>query len=178
MDFKRSIYIADLALLHEAAHAWVILRYANMPVTIVLPSSPLSKEDPRCEWNSEEWFDKTGESAIVVTIALSGLAAELNAGVPEYIAWKNAEEDIFSLTKSGLPRQDIPPLLMKVRGVLNDDRFFEFLEWVKRERTQHGLRMSLTPDILEKITSIDDLLHRQECRVASRRDPRLYLYRK
>jgi hypothetical protein len=150
MDFKKSIDIANLALLHEAAHAWVILRYANMPVTIVLPSSPLSKEDPRCEWDSEEWFNRTQGVATVVTIALSGLAAELNAGVPEYIAWESAKEDILSLTRCGLPRQDIPPFLMEVRGILNADSFFKFLEWLRGEITQDGLHISLTPDILQK----------------------------
>jgi hypothetical protein len=125
-----------------------------MPVTIVVPLSP-NEGDPRCEWDGEEWLNTSGNTAIAVSVCLAGLAAELNAGVPERIAWGNSSEDIADLDRSGLPDCIIQPLLSEVQGVLDDDNFFRFLEWLREEVAQDGLRMHIAPrDLLHFLQGI------------------------
>jgi len=67
----------ELAVLHEAGHAWLVLTLAERPVAVIIP--PIGGgDDPRCEWDAG-----AASPAAAVMVAVGGLAAELLAGVPE-----------------------------------------------------------------------------------------------
>ncbi len=83
----------ELAVLHEAGHAWMITHIVQRSVTITFPSPP---DDPRCEFDAENILP--GEAAVVL---VGGLAAELAAGVIKSVAYQNAEDDLSTIAILG-----------------------------------------------------------------------------
>jgi hypothetical protein len=106
----------ELAVLHEAGHAWVMLTLAEQPVTGIIPP-PGAGDDPRCEWNAG---DVSPAAAVAAT--LGGLAAELLAGVPEDLAWRNAEEDLANLAALGMEEEIVERALDMAMKTLKEDR--------------------------------------------------------
>jgi hypothetical protein len=106
----------ELALLHEAGHAYLVLTLAEQPVTVIIP--PVGGgDDPRCEWNAS-----AVSPAAAVAVTLGGLAAELLAGVPDDVAWRNAEEDLANLSALGLGGSVVDKALDLTMETLEEDR--------------------------------------------------------
>ena len=126
----------ELALLHEAGHAWLVLAVARQPVTVIIPR-PGDGEDARCEWNAEN----VSPARAVVT-ALGGLAAELLAGVPEDLAWRNAEEDIANLSALGLGEEVVERALNLAMETLKEEAE-EFAAFYQRLRAAAGAGLPL-----------------------------------
>ena len=106
----------ELALLHEASHAWLVLTLAEQPVTVIIPRVG-DGDDPRCEWNAG-----AVSPAVAVATTLGGLAAELLAGVPKDVAWRNAEEDLANLSALGLGGIVVDGALDLTMETLEEDR--------------------------------------------------------
>lgn len=132
--------VRDLALIHEAGHAWLILTLVARSATITLPRVG-DGEDARCEWNTEGIDLTTG-----VATKLGGLAAELHAGVPETVAKQNAADDLADLRAGGLDDETIDHLLEVVVAMLDDDgEAFDAFCWRLRAAMQGRRRMMLFP---------------------------------
>ena len=58
----------ELALLHEAGRAWLVLTLAEQPVTVIIPRVG-DGDDPRCEWDAG-----AVSPAAAVATTLGGLA--------------------------------------------------------------------------------------------------------
>ena len=100
---------------------------AEQPVAVIIP--PVGGgDDPRCEWDAG-----AASPAAAVMVAVGGLAAELLAGVPEDLAWRNAEEDLASLEALGLGDIVVDRALNLAMETLEEDRE-EFGEFYQRLR--------------------------------------------
>jgi hypothetical protein len=132
--------IRDLALIHEAGHAWLVLTLTARPATITLPCVG-DGEDACCEWDAEGVDLTTG-----VATKLGGLAAELRAGVPEDVARRNAEDDLAALRAGGLDDATIDQLLEVVVAMLDDDaEAFDAFCWRLQGVMGDRRRMMLFP---------------------------------
>lgn len=126
----------ELAVLHEAGHAWVVLTLAEQAVTVIIPP-PGDGDDLRCEWDAG-----AVSPAAAVAATLGGLAAELLAGVPEDLAWRNAEEDLANLAALGMGEEIVERALDLAMETLEEDRE-AFSEFYQRLRTAAGARLPL-----------------------------------
>jgi len=140
-------------LLHEAAHAWIILDLAERPVTLTIPR-PDDDEDARCEWDVEGV-----PPAVVVMVSLAGLAAELLAEVPEELARRNAEEDLASLAALGLRGRVVDEALALTVDNLEEDTeaFRDFYCGLRDELLESGLpfRWQGGPDRIRRLRLVE-----------------------